>query len=158
MSESNHFNLVGDVMHPVGRCRSCIGTGIGHHVSPRMMQLIQDVQGLQWRLVHEHARQEFVRITPIVYDQTYAQGVFMGPFAIALDRASDLELSGFEYDEACIPIDPSWSCRDCRGTGQDGLSVDTLIAIASASAAPSYGVRGARRYQGPGALEESGWL
>lgn len=123
------FEQHGDVMHPTTTCRGCAGLGIGQHVTPRVIQIIEGIQGYQWRFsppLGSRKRERFIRITPLVYDQIKQQGVFYGPYAAALDQAQRLVAQGFTYDEACVPIDTDWACDWCHGTGQPQLSVATL--------------------------------
>jgi len=134
------FKLEGHVMHPTTACRGCAGTGIGQHVSPRVMQVIEGVQGYQWRFdppLGTRRKQRFIRITRMVYDQAKQQGVFYGPYALALDQAQRLVAEGFTYDVACIPIETDWACEWCHGTGQPQLSVQTLEHAMRASSAAS---------------------
>lgn len=144
------FKAEGDVMHPTGVCRGCAGLGIGQHVAPRIIQIIEGVQGYQWRFdppLGTRRKQRFVRITPIVYDQAKQQGVFYGPYAVVLDHVMKLVAEGFTYDPACIPIETDWGCEWCHGTGQPQLSVATLEAAMRRSSRLSDSHNGGRRYE-----------
>lgn len=136
MSETraSGFRLLGDVSHPEARCRGCAGIGVGQHVPPRTIQVIEGVQGYQWRLnqppfASPRARERYVRVTPHFYDQRREQCVFHGPYAAAFKVYEKFLAQGFILDDACLPMEAEWACRWCHGTGQPQLSVGTLEAM-----------------------------
>lgn len=144
------FERVGDVMHPTGVCRGCAGSGIGQHVPPRTIQVIEGVQGYQWRLeppAGTKRKVRFVRVTRLVYDQGRQQGVFYSPFAGAYAHVQKLLAEGFTYDPTSLPMEVAWTCEWCHGTGQPQLSVQTLEQVMRASSDASDEHNEGRRYE-----------
>lgn len=145
------FEQVGDVMHPKTRCRGCAGLGIGQHVTPRVIQVIEGIQAYQWLLDPPpggRRRQRFIRVTPIVYDQSRQQGVFYGPFAAAYAEMQRRLGEGFTIGDGCVPMEADWTCQWCHGTGQPQLSIATLEMAMQTSSSSSDRHNGGQVYDG----------
>lgn len=118
-------------------CRGCAGTGIGQHVSPRTIAVLEHIS-YTWRFVHDNPRRKRRTIT-VGNPGSPSSPRFYGTvpiraFALAVREADRLLADGFSYDEesAAIPIDPEWTCPWCHGTGTPQLSVGTLGAMGAA--------------------------
>lgn len=112
-------------------CRGCAGTGIGQHVSPRTIAVLEHIS-YTWRLVPENPRRRARTIVVALRPKAaaWAPPVHQEPLAFALATVERLRADGFDYDEesAAIPLDPEWTCPWCHGTGTPQLSVGTLEA------------------------------
>jgi hypothetical protein len=115
-------------------CRGCAGTGIGQHVSPRTVGLLEHIS-YTWRFEDADNTRRPVRtiIVGRVKDEPIGSAahhvwLITMPLALALKRAAALNAEGLSYDEesAGIPLDPAWICSWCHGTGTPQLSVGTL--------------------------------
>lgn len=109
-----------------GVCRGCAGTGVGQHVSPRTIALLETVSWT-WTLVP--------LCQPGVVSRRRDRIIYVGrdlPLADALRKVDVLLADGFRYgDEDPVPIDPAWKCEWCYGTGTPQLSVGTLSVLSA---------------------------
>lgn len=115
-------------------CRGCAGTGIGQHVSPRTIAVLEHIS-YTWRLVPENPHRKtrtlvVGRVHLPVARRSASAGHSAGPLAFTLAAAGRLFADGFDYDaeSAAVPLDPAWTCSWCHGTGTPQLSVGTLEA------------------------------
>lgn len=110
-------------------CRGCAGTGVGQHVSPRTIAVLEHIS-YTWRFVPENPRRHARRVVVTRPREPYHGPVYYEPLASALRTAARLLADGFDYDEesAAVPLDSEWTCSWCHGTGTPQLSVGTLEA------------------------------
>lgn len=110
---------------PAKLCRGCAGRGLGQHLSPRQIQM---VQGAFW-LHRETGRDRCVQITATV---EHARGSYKGPLALILAVLDALHAEGYEEAPeghplySPIPFSGDWRCEWCGGTGRPSLSAHTL--------------------------------
>ncbi len=105
-------------------CRGCAGTGIGQHVSPRTIAILESF-GRTWCFLPEDPRRHR-RALHVSAARERITGV---PLAIALQKAEAWLADGFRYNGALLPLDPAWKCSWCHGTGTPQLSVGTMQAV-----------------------------
>ena len=116
-------------------CRGCAGTGIGQHVPPRTMAVLQSF-GTRWFFVPVNPRRKGRTIyvgasSAAIYDEARHLGTRI-PLADALLRIGALLGDGFRYSpETPIRPDPAWKCDWCYGTGTPQLSVGTLSVLSA---------------------------
>lgn len=109
-------------------CRGCAGTGIGQHVSPRIIAIIESF-GYTWMLVPVDARRK-IRIIHVGPAGPAAANWVRAPLAEALAKLERLLDDGFTYEPTTLlPLDPAWKCSWCHGTGTPQLSVGTMQAV-----------------------------
>lgn len=123
-------------------CRGCAGTGIGHHVTPRTIAIIEVVMGYTWQLIdpENDRRDRWIRVGRSIHPAGVAShqaragdgtsrgptGALPTPLADALRRVEGLLRDGFVYADDCIPLEAAWLCTWCHGTGTPQLSVPTI--------------------------------
>lgn len=113
---------------PTKVCRGCAGTGIGQHVTPRQLQVIE----AQQPITVERRQIRHIRITTI-RDQPSSSAYFHGPLALAVEHLR------WRLAEDWTPVTRSeafvaellehwkdWRCEWCSGTGVPQLSVATM--------------------------------
>lgn len=127
----------GNVLRPPDRvCRGCAGTGVGHHVDARTVQLLI---GRAWAItkpptaVVTRPKPYLLCVNPIEYR---SRGRLQGPLAVILAELKLRREAGYSEDgkglidgqEATFPVPylPEHACEWCSGTGVPQLSVQTM--------------------------------
>lgn len=107
-------------------CRGCAGTGVGQHVSPRTIAVLETIS-YTWLLVPIGLSTRR-KLRNIIVGRPNEREVTM-PLADALRKVDSLLADGFRYhEESPLPLDPAWKCEWCHGTGTPQLSVGTMQA------------------------------
>ncbi len=119
-------------------CRGCAGTGIGQHVSPRTIAILETID-YTWTLVpKERGSRRFPRRIILPPGTRHPSDIAVKgrfatnpvPLARALREVDRLLADGFRYDDpAGFELDPAWKCSWCHGIGTPQLSVGTMQAV-----------------------------